>query len=72
MNKIKQNLNVAVIGQGFMWRAHSNAFQQVNHFFETQYELPTKIICGRNRSNLESMARRWGWEEIETPIGRRR
>lgn len=66
MNKIKQTLNVAMIGQGFMGRAHSNAFQQVNRFFETSYDLRTKIICGRNRSTLEAMARQWGWEEIET------
>ena len=28
----RKQLNVAMIGQGFMGRAHSNAFHQVRHF----------------------------------------
>ena len=34
-----KKLNVAIIGQGFMGRAHSNAYRQVNHFFETAFDL---------------------------------
>lgn len=28
-------LNICIIGYGFMSRAHSNAYCQVNHFFDT-------------------------------------
>ena len=42
----KKTLNVAMIGQGFMGRAHSNAYQQVNHFFDTNFNLYLKVICG--------------------------
>ena len=61
-----KKLNIAIIGQGFMGRAHSNAYHQVNHFFETGYELRLKVICGRNQAGLEKMAATWGWEEIST------
>jgi predicted dehydrogenase len=61
-----KKLNVALIGQGFMGRAHSNAYRQVNHFFETPFDLQLKVICGRNQAGLEKMAATWGWEEIAT------
>ena len=51
-----KKLNIAIIGQGFMGRAHSNAYAQVNHFFETGYEPRLKVICGRNQTGLEKMA----------------
>jgi len=62
----KKTLNVAMIGQGFMGRAHSNAFHQVNHFFDTSFKLNLKVICGRAENTLREMAARWGWAETET------
>jgi predicted dehydrogenase len=59
----KQKLNVAMIGTGFIAKAHSNAFRQVGHFFDTPYELRLKVLCGRNRTKLESGATQWGWDE---------
>lgn len=49
-----------------MGRAHSNAFQQVNRFFDTPYDLELKVICGRDQARLSDMARRWGWKEVAT------
>jgi predicted dehydrogenase len=62
----KQELNVAMIGSGFIAKVHSNACRQVGHFFQLPYELNLKVICGRNRSKLEAAASQWGWEEVET------
>src|SRR5436309_9393435 len=62
----RKTLNIAMIGQGFMGRAHSNAFLQVGHFFDTPYDLRRKVICGRNSETLQAMATRWGWEETAT------
>jgi predicted dehydrogenase len=59
-------LRVAMLGHGFMGRAHSNAFHQVNRFFSLPYRLELKVVCGRNRPALEAMAAQWGWENIET------
>lgn len=59
----KQKLRVALIGQGFMGRAHSNAWRQVGHFFDLPYEVETQVICGRNEDGLAKMASTWGWRE---------
>ena len=61
-----KTLNVALIGQGFMGRAHSNAYCQVGHFFDLPFVLHRKAICGRNREALEKMAATWGWDETAT------
>jgi predicted dehydrogenase len=62
--KPRKSLNVAMIGYGFMGRAHSNAFHQVGHFCEPAYGLALKVICGRNQPQLQTMATQWGWEEV--------
>jgi len=61
-----KRLRVAMIGSGFMGKAHSNAFRQVGHFFDLDYEVELKVICGRNQSRLDEMRRRWGWQETAT------
>jgi predicted dehydrogenase len=59
-------LNIAMIGTGFIARAHSNAFHQVGRFFSLPFELSTKVVCGRNPSRLEAFQRQWGWKEAVT------
>ncbi|MCW5982382.1 MAG: Gfo/Idh/MocA family oxidoreductase [Bryobacteraceae bacterium] len=70
MNRERQaagrTLNVALIGQGFMGRAHSNAYLQAGRFFDLGAQLRRKVICGRDAARLEDMAARWEWEEIST------
>jgi predicted dehydrogenase len=61
-------LNIAVLGCGFMGRAHSNAYLQVNHFFSREYQPVLKACYGReeDREKLDNFATRWGYESIET------
>ncbi len=59
-------LNVALIGYGFMGRAHSNAYAQVGHFFPGVPAVRLRVVCGRGRAGIESLANAWGWEETET------
>ncbi len=59
-------MNVALIGQGFMGRAHSNAYHQVGHFFDIESTPRLKVLCGRDPKSLDAMAARWGWEETST------
>jgi predicted dehydrogenase len=66
MSTKRQPLNIAMIGHGFIARAHSNAFLQVSRFFESPYQLISKVICGRDREKTEEMAARWGWQEVST------
>ena len=58
-----KTLRLAMIGSGFIAKAHSNAFRQVNHFFQTPYQLDLKLICSRTQSKLDAMAAQWGWAE---------
>jgi predicted dehydrogenase len=62
----QSELRVALLGQGFMGKAHSNAWTQVGHFFDVPYRIRRKLIAGRNAAALEQMARRWEWEETTT------
>jgi predicted dehydrogenase len=59
-------LNIAMIGYGFMGRAHSNAWRQVGAFFDVPYQPVLKVLCGRNRIEVEKVATRFGWEEHST------
>ena len=59
-------LRVALLGQGFMGQAHSNAWSQVSHFFDIPYRIRRKVIAGRDPAALERMAQRWGWDETTT------
>jgi len=61
-----QPLNVGVIGCGFMGKAHSNAYRQVNHFFDRKYRPVLKACCARGRDLLDPFAEHWGFESTET------
>ncbi len=59
-------LNVGMIGYGFMGRAHSNAYTQVNHFFDLEYRPVLKAVCARSADNAKKFADQWGYESVET------
>ena len=59
-------LNIAMIGYGFMGRAHSNAWRQVKSFFDTHYEPVLKVICGRNETEVKQVANHFHWQEYAT------
>lgn len=63
---MSEPLNVGMIGYGFMGRAHSNAFLQVNHFFERRHRPVLKACCGRSEGPLREFAEAWGYESMET------
>jgi predicted dehydrogenase len=62
----KKNLNVGMVGYGFMGRTHSNAFRKVSNFFENEHQPVLKAICGRSEANTRAFANTWGYESIET------
>lgn len=63
---MRKQLNVAVIGYGFMGRTHSNAFRQVSQFFDTGYQPVLKTICARNADKAAAFAAQWGYESSDT------
>ncbi len=64
----KKLLNVGMLGCGFMGRTHSNAYCQVNHFFNTAYQPVLKACYGREEDMdaLKKFQEMWGYESIET------
>src|SRR2546427_5626309 len=62
----KRNLNIGLIGYGFMGRAHSNAFLQASRFFDVPYTPVLKAVCARNAERVKSFAENWGYASIET------
>ena len=62
----KKNLNIGLVGYGFMGRAHSNAFLQTSRFFDVPYRTVLKAICARNFDRVKPFADNWGYESIET------
>ncbi|MBL9094433.1 MAG: Gfo/Idh/MocA family oxidoreductase [Planctomycetaceae bacterium] len=59
-------LNIAMIGYGFMGRAHSNAYANVSHYFDLPYKPVLKAVCARDKSKAEAFAAQWGYESVET------
>jgi predicted dehydrogenase len=61
-----KSMNVAIIGDKFMGKAHSNAWRQAGLFFDIPITPVLKVACGRNAGQLKEFAARWGWAEVET------
>jgi predicted dehydrogenase len=60
-----KTLNIGVIGYGFMGRAHSNAYSQVNHFFDVPFRPVLKAVCARDAGKVKAFADQWGYESVE-------
>ena len=61
-----QRINVALIGQGFMGRAHSNAWGQVNKFFDPPVRPVMHSVFGQPEENPQKFADNWGWHGAST------
>jgi len=59
-------LNIGMIGYGFMGRAHSNAYRQVNQFFNLKHRPVLKACCARKEDKIKAFAENWGYESYET------
>jgi Predicted dehydrogenases and related proteins len=61
-----ESINVALIGQGFMGRSHSNAWGQVNKFFKPPIRAVMHTVFGQPEEKPEEFARNWGWQHAST------
>ena len=59
-------LNIGLVGYGFMGRTHSNAYRQVNKFFQLEHQPVLKACCARKEDKIKAFAENWGWESYET------
>jgi predicted dehydrogenase len=62
----KQDYRIGMIGYGFMGRAHSNAYCQVDHFFDLKYRPVLKAVCARDEAKAKAFADQWGYQSVET------
>lgn len=56
-----KSINVALIGQGFMGRSHSNAWCQVNKFFRPNLRSVMHTVYGLENED-PSFGELWGWQ----------
>jgi predicted dehydrogenase len=59
-------VNIAMIGQGFMGRTHSNAWSQVGKFFRPPLAPVMHTVFGQEEENPAVFASRWGWRNFST------
>ena len=62
----KPRLNVCLIGQKFMGKAHSNAYLKADKFFDLACMPVMHTIAARDGGELEAFATRWGWQHFTT------
>jgi len=62
----KKTVNIAMIGQGFMGRTHSNAWSQVGKFFEAPVQPVMHTTFGQPEEDPEAFAANWGWANAST------
>ncbi|MBI5724456.1 MAG: Gfo/Idh/MocA family oxidoreductase [Planctomycetes bacterium] len=61
-----KTVNVALIGQGFMGRTHSNAWGQVSKFFKPPLAPVMHTLFGQEEENPRAFADNWGWQRAST------
>ena len=62
----KKPVRIGLIGYGFMGRTHSNAYSQLDHFFDTTHVPVRQAVCGRDEGNVKAFAEKWGFASWET------
>lgn len=63
---MSKTCKVALIGQKFMGRAHSNAYAQVGHFFDVPLLPEREVVCARDQKTLSEFAETWSWNRHTT------
>ena len=63
---VMATINVALIGQGFMGRTHSNAWGQVAKFFKPPLVPVMHTVFGQPEENPRAFADNWGWKNAAT------
>ncbi len=64
----RKTINVALVGAGFMGKAHSNAYLKVNKFFDLKADVVMHTLCDVAEDAARSMADTWGWQNVATDI----
>ncbi len=66
MMDTRADLGIGMIGYAFMGAAHSQAWRTAPAFFDLPLTPRLKAICGRDTDAAGEVARRFGWESVES------
>ena len=66
MTDTRTDLGIGMVGYAFMGAAHSQAWRTAPAFFDLPLHPRMRAICGRNEDAAGDVARRFGWESVET------
>ena len=67
--KTKKNINIAVIGTGFMGRTHSYSIANLPYFYENlPFKAVLHTVCSRDKQKGEIIKDDWGFLNSETDI----
>src|SRR6187455_3696730 len=61
-----KDLNIGLVGYGFMVRTHSNAFLQAPRFFDLPCRPVLKAVAARNEDRVKKFTANWGYESYTT------
>jgi len=61
-----KTINIGIVGTQFMGRAHSNAWMDVDKFYDLPVRPVMKAACDNVAENLDPFCRRFGWQSHET------
>jgi len=66
MSDTRPDLGIGMVGYAFMGAAHSQAWRTAPAFFDLPMTPRLRAISGRNEDAAGEVARRFGWESVET------
>ncbi|MRJ78256.1 gfo/Idh/MocA family oxidoreductase [Aeromicrobium sp. SMF47] len=66
MSDTRPALGIGMVGYAFMGAAHSQAWRTAPAFFDLPLTPRLSAICGRDEAAAADVARRFGWESVET------
>ena len=61
-----RELGIGLVGYAFMGAAHSQAWRTAPAFFDLPLTPRLRAICGRDEAAATAVAKRFGWESVET------
>jgi predicted dehydrogenase len=63
---MKKELNIGIVGAQFMGRAHTNAWFDVDRFYDLPFKAVMKAACDIDPASEHNFAARLGWQSFET------
>ena len=63
---MSRTVNIGIVGTQFMGRAHSNAWMDVDKFYDLPAMPVMKAACDNVAENLEPFCKRFSWQSRET------